>query len=121
MVIGNRRIHPYALPNYERAEIPREKIEEYVLNPSHTVGKNKAIVFESALGLNQAHWAMLSRAILDELAYHEALLGRNDAHGQRYNVTLPVTGPNGKTAQVLTAWIIKSGRDYPSFVTAMVQ
>jgi len=121
MVKGSRSIHSNALPNYQNAEIPREKIEGYVLSPSHPAGKNKAIVFESALGLNRDHWEMLSKAILDELAYHEAVLRRNDAYGQRYNVTLPVTGPNGKTAQVLTAWIIKSGRDYPSFVTAMVQ
>jgi hypothetical protein len=121
MVKGSRSIHPHALPNYKSAEIPGEKIEGYVLNSSHPVGKNKAIVFESALGLNQSDWEMLSRAILDELAYHEAVLGRNDVYGQRYNVTLPITGPNGKTVDVLTAWIIESGRDYPSFVTAMVQ
>ncbi|HVF92310.1 MAG TPA: hypothetical protein VNH22_19750 [Blastocatellia bacterium] len=121
MIKGSRSIHPNALPNYQNAIIPREKLEGYVLNSSHAVGKNKAIVFESALGLNQSDWEMLSRAILDELAYHEAVLGRNDAHGQRYNVTLPMNGPNGKTAHVLTAWIIKPGTNYPSFVTAMVQ
>lgn len=64
---------------------------------------------------------MLLRAILDELAFHEAVLGINDVYGQRYNVTLPITGPNGKAADVLTAWIIASGTDFPSFVTAMIK
>lgn len=121
MAEGSRSIHPNALPNYQNAEISREKIEGYVLNSSHPIGKNKAAVFKSALGLNRSDWEMLSRAILDELAYHEAVSGRNDVHGQRYNVTLPIRGPNGRTADVLTAWIIKSGANYPSFVTAMIQ
>lgn len=53
MIKGNRGIHPNALPNYEKATISRQKIERYVLDPTHSVGKNKAVVFKSALGFNQ--------------------------------------------------------------------
>lgn len=121
MANGVRSVHPNALPNYQNAVILREKIEHYVLDPSNPVGKNKAAVFKSALGFNQANWELLKIAILDELPYHEAVLGRYDAFGQRYDVTFPITGPNGKTTDVLTAWIIDLGKDYPRFVTAVVQ
>jgi hypothetical protein len=59
--------------------------------------------------------------ILDELPYYEGRTGKRDSYGQCYDVIFPITGPNGETAGVLTAWIIESGEDYPRFVTAIVQ
>jgi hypothetical protein len=56
MANGARSVHPNALPNYRNAVIPREKLEGYVLNPMHPVGKNKAIVFKSALGFYKSNW-----------------------------------------------------------------
>ena len=116
-----RSVHPNALPNYQNAVLPREKLEKYVLDPTNPVGKHKAIVFESALGFVQSNWDLLAKAILDELPYYEAVLGRQDGYGRRYAVTMPIMGPNGQTADVLTAWIFDTGKDYPRFVTAIVQ
>jgi len=39
------------LPNIEFAYIPSEKLAGYALNPDHPVGKHKAAVFESVLGM----------------------------------------------------------------------
>src|SRR2546423_15226945 len=51
MTEESRSVHSRALPNYERAEILRSKIEGYALNPTHEPdGKHKARVFKSALG-----------------------------------------------------------------------
>ena len=108
-----------ALPNYDRAVIEQIKLEGYVLDLTHPVGKHKAIVFKSALGFEQSHWEMLREAITAELPYHEAVVGRTDRYGQRYNVTVPITGPNGRTVEVLTAWIVDIGADHPRFVTAL--
>jgi hypothetical protein len=38
------------LPNSDKAIVPIEKLRDYSLNPSHSVGKHKARVFESVLG-----------------------------------------------------------------------
>ena len=121
MADANRSVHPNALPNHENAALPREKLEKYVLDPTNPVGKNKATVFKSALGFDQSNWEELAITIIEQLPYHEAVLGRKDGYGQRYNVTMPITGPNGKTADVLTAWIIDTGQDDPRFVTAYLE
>ena len=39
------------LPNAERAVVDIAKLRDYSLNPTHDVGKHKARVFRSALGL----------------------------------------------------------------------
>jgi uncharacterized protein DUF6883 len=62
----------------------------------------------------------LEQQIRDELPYYEAVLKEEDHHGKRYNVTLPVTGPNGRTVDVSTGWIVKTGTGYPFLVTALV-
>ena len=85
------------------------------------MGRHKAIVFESALGFEQSDWQMLRDSIIAELPYHEAIEGKTDQYCTRYNVTMPITGPNGRTVDVMTAWKIEAGEDYPSFVTAIVK
>lgn len=115
-----RSAHPNALPNYENAIIPSDKLEKYALDPAHPVGRNKAIVFKSALGFDQSNWQALLQAIIDELPYNEATLGRDDEFGQLYTVVIPITGPNGNTADVVTGWIFKRGTDYPSLTTAYI-
>ena len=40
------------LPNADKAVLKIEKIKDYCLNNLHPVGKHKARVFQSVLGLN---------------------------------------------------------------------
>jgi hypothetical protein len=118
---SGRIAHSRALPNYQNAVLPRVKLEKYVLDLTNPVSKHKAILFKRVLGFVQSDWGLLAKAILDELPYYEAVLGRRNHYGQRYNVTMPIIGPNGRTADVLTAWIIDTGEDYPRFITAYVE
>jgi hypothetical protein len=120
MTEESRSIHSRALPNYERAEIPRSKIEGYVLNPAHDEGMHKARVFKSALGFDQSNWERLKQSILDELPYHEAKPAPTSQWGDAYVVDLPIEGPNGNTAKVLTVWLFKTGMDFPSLITVYV-
>ena len=76
MANAHRSVHPNALPNYKEAVIPPEKLEKYALDPTHPVGKNKAIVFKSALGFDQSNWQLLAETILTR---EQAAL----AHGAR--------------------------------------
>lgn len=120
-----RTPHPHALPNYENAVIPRDKLERYCLDPTHisraygkSSGRDKARVFQAALGFGQADWELLRNQIQEELPYHEATLGHEDEYGKRYNTELPITGPNENTVIVLTTWIVRPGTNHPAFVTA---
>jgi hypothetical protein len=120
----NRTPHERALPNYENAVIPRDKLERYSLDSAHepkafgkSRGKDKARVFKAALGFVKADWELLKNRILEELPYEEATVGREDEYGKRYSVKVAITGPNGSTVVVLTAWIIRPGTDFPSLTT----
>jgi hypothetical protein len=123
-----RSIHPHALPNYQNAEIAREKLEGYSLNPNHKAaradgssGKNKARVFKAALGFDQSNWEILKQRILDVLPYHEAVFDAEKTNwGKTFHVDIPIMGVNGRTTNVRTAWIIKHGKDDPSLVTLWV-
>jgi len=113
------------LPNYSYAVIAREKLEKYCLDPGHvsrpfgkSAGKDKARVFKALLGFEQSHWELLKDRILQALPYHEAIVHEEDEYGKRYTVQVEITGPNGRTAVVLTGWIIRVGTDYPSLTTA---
>ena len=120
MTEKSRSIHSRALPNYERAEILRSKIEGYALNPVHDVGRDKARVFKSALGFDQSNWELLKQRILDELPYYEAKPGQTTQGGDSYVVDLPIEGPNGNIAKVHTVWQFRLGTDFPSLITVYV-
>jgi hypothetical protein len=120
MTEESRSIHSCALPNYDRAEIPRGKIEGYALNPANDEGKHKARVFKSALGFDQSNWELLRQRILDELPYHEAKPAQASQWGDSYVVDLPIEGPNGSTARVRTVWLFRVGTDYPSLITVYI-
>ena len=112
-----RSVHPNALPNYQKAIIPRSKLEEYALNPAHKGGQHKARLFKSILGFERADWQKLEKVILDELPYYEAVPSGEGQYGKKYLVPLHIVGLNGNIAIVETIWIIRPETDYPEFVT----
>ena len=73
---SGRAAHPRALPHHERAVIPRMKLERYALDPTHPVGKHKALVFKSALGFEQSDWERFRDSISAELPYMRQSSGR---------------------------------------------
>ena len=98
--------NPNLLPNYDKAIIPIEKLTGYALNPNHSIGKNKARVFERALGYNASNADQLLQNIKDNLYRFEALEKPDLGYGKLYQVDMELTGPNGNTAMVRTAWIL---------------
>ena len=92
------------LPNCENAIIEDSKLIEYALNPDSASGKHKARVFQSALGFNLTNWQLLKQAILDTLPQYKAQFKSETIFGKKYTVELLVTGPNGNSAPILTAW-----------------
>lgn len=91
------------LPRYWEAVIPREKFLEYALNPQKDQDKAKA--FKSALGYTTENADDLIQQIYDKLPEYEVKEKTDKGWGKRYEVRMELTGPNGKTAKVITAWI----------------
>ena len=46
-------------------------------------------------------------------------MGKLDNYGQRDVLDFPFTGPGG-TATIRSAWIIRSGEDFPRLVTCFI-
>ncbi len=109
------------LPNFENASIDSKKLTHYALSTEHPKGKHKARVFERVLGYNQSNADHLKDQIKEKLSQSEAVLGKLDEYGQRYTVAIKITGPNGNTAIVITAWIIEPSSDIPKMTTLYVE
>ncbi len=107
------------LPSGGRAELGT-KLEDYTLNPRHREGRNKARVFESALGITLANADVLRRALLDAAASSDQVESRGDnGFGEVYVLRFPLTTTKG-TAIVLSAWIIRYGEDFPRLTTCYI-
>jgi hypothetical protein len=107
------------LPNGERAIVSIEKLRDCCLHPTHRVGSHKAQVFEAVLGLTAAHAEELQQRLLAAARTGEALVGVQNAYGQRYIVDLEMTTTVG-TAVVRSTWIILVGEDVPRLTSCYV-
>src|SRR5712691_6673542 len=107
------------LPNGARAIVPLEKLQDYCLHSTHRVGSHKAHVFESVLGLTAAHAEELQQRLLAVARTSEAVLGIQNAYGQRYIIDFEMTTTVG-TAVVRSTWIILVGDDIQRLTSCSV-
>ena len=91
------------LPRYQEAVIPKSKFTQYALNPDKDPDKARA--FKRALGYVLDNADDLIGQINAKLPEYEAVPKGNRGWGMTYEVVMDITGPNGKTAKVLTSWI----------------
>lgn len=105
------------LPNAEKAEIDIRKLTEYVLDPTHREGKNKAILWSSALGITAKDAPVLRQLLLEGVRSHEARIGLRDDWGQRYTVDFRLEWGT-LSAIIRTGWIIAYGSAVPRLTTA---
>lgn len=106
------------LPKAETATLDIRKLEDYCLNPFHPIGRSKARVFQSALGLLRSDADWLRQEILRLLPNADADELDSDAYGRRYRADLVVTR-HDLQAVVRTIWIMTS-HDNPRFITCWV-
>lgn len=83
--------------------ISRDKFINYALNPE--VAPDKAIAFQKALGYNLNNADELIDKIQSELSENKFVYKYENKWGKRYEVSMLIKGPNGKTAKVTTGWV----------------
>ena len=108
------------LPNAGRAVVPREKLEGYLLNRGHEVGRHKARVFGAALGIHRSDWRYLRDRISEGIVAAPVSAVRDTSWGRLYEVVVPIEGLNGRTRHVVTVWLVPSAGEPPRFVTGYV-
>jgi hypothetical protein len=98
------------------AIIAPEKLRDYLLSTAHPIGRYKSAFFRS-LGYTQEHWQLLDRDLRAVLS-NEAKPSAVSEYGQKFTVGGALSGPNGRSAGIVSVWIILGGETAPRFVTA---
>lgn len=83
--------------------IPVKKLTGYALDPKKA--PDKANAFKLALGYDQSNADELLQNIVDHVDENKLVEKGNSGYGMRYESIMELTGPNGKKANIVTAWI----------------
>ncbi len=105
------------LPDADHAVVEPRKLRDYLLSPSHPVGRFKA-AFLAGLGYTQEDWGVLSADLRQQAITGIARTVQATRFGQKYEVTGFLKGPAGKRVEVVSVWIILSDEEFPRFITA---
>ena len=105
------------IPNADRAVIDPSKLRDYLLSSTHSVGRFKAPFFFS-LGYSAAYWARLEADLRSQHLRHDAVAVPPTQYGQKYIIRATLVGPAGRSARIVTVWVVRAGEDFARFVTA---
>ncbi len=105
-----------------RVIVDKRKLTEYALNPDNPVGADKALMFQRHLGFAKDNYETLLEQISALALEAEAILGKSDQHGQRYQVDLEIIGvEQGQREIVRTGWIVEPDSGIARLVTLYVR
>lgn len=107
------------LPNPDNALIPFEKLEGYSLNPDHSEGRHKAIVFRSALGIELEDAEELRSTLRQAIASQDATPTSRNSYGQKYWIDFEMIRSD-KQATIRSVWIVRNSEAFPRLVTCYV-
>jgi hypothetical protein len=108
------------LPHGNRATIDVSgKLLGYCLNVEHRLGRHKAKVFASALGITAADPTPLVEALRAAAENDEARLRKANDFGREYELEFVMQGPNGPFV-VVSGWFIDDGTDIPRLTNCYV-
>ncbi|MDR4505872.1 MAG: hypothetical protein MRK01_13955 [Candidatus Scalindua sp.] len=105
------------LPNVQNAEIPSEKITDYLLSSSSRAGKAKAKFFMS-FGFVREKWEEVVKSLIHHAKENEISGIKRTIFGTKYIIDGFMKSPDGSLLNVRTVWFIDDDGDSPRFVTA---
>jgi hypothetical protein len=109
------------LPNGSGAQVDLRKLTDYVLNPQHPRGRNKARVFAAALNLHRSDAQALRDWLLQVAASADNVIaGPATEYGQTFEIVDEMRYTD-RSALVRSAWMIRAGEDFPRLVTVFVE
>jgi hypothetical protein len=108
------------LPNGTNAVVDIVKLRDYCLSSQHPEGRHKARVFLSALGMSSTDANQLREMLLSAASINnEVSMTDADKYGCRYSLDVLVSW-GSREAVVRSAWIIKTGEDFPRLASCYV-
>lgn len=107
------------MKNYAKAKTPIEKFTKYSLDYDNKNAAGKAEAYEKGLGFTKENAIDLKKQIHN--AVTQGTIKPFDVseseYGTKYKYRIPVTGPNGKTKNVIAVYQIDKGSDTPRLIT----
>ena len=111
------------MPNHAKAVTPREKFTNYSLDYNNPNAVGKAEAYERALGYTKSN----SESLVSQI--HNAVTTgatkpfqvSETEYGVKYKYRISITGPNGKTKNVIAVYQIDKGSTTPRLVTNYVE
>lgn len=115
---GNEELLNSSMPNFSEAETPKEKFINYSLDYDNPNAKGKAEAYQKGLGYTKNNASGLisqvHNAVTSGLNPYEV---SQSNFGTKYKYRIPVTGPNGKTKNVIAVYQIDKGTTKPRMIT----
>lgn len=107
-----------SMPNAKKAVTPREKFINYSLNPDNPNARGKAEAYEKGLGYTRENADELISQVHDYVTSgNKPYEVSQSDYGTKYKFRIPVTGPNGKTKNVIAVYQIDNGQSVPRMIT----
>jgi hypothetical protein len=108
---------PKSLPNSGGAFVEPEKLTEYLLNPDHPVGGDKA-AFLYRFGFRVFAWQVLRVALITHARSARVVTVRATPYGTHYTIEGQLETPDARNPLVRTVWSIDNNDRRPRFLTA---
>ena len=105
------------LPNADQALVPEAKITDYLLSPTHPIGRAKASFF-TRFGYSLGSWSILATALRRHAADHEVVATGENQYGTRYVIDGILPSPDGRAPLIRSVWFIRTAEQIPHLVTA---
>jgi hypothetical protein len=105
------------LPNLPQALIPRAKVVDYLLSPSHPYGRHKAAFFYS-FGFAPDSVDQLTGALLEHADQNEVATVERTAFGTRYTIEGSLNAPDGRAPSMRVVWFVRNSEESPRLATA---
>ena len=112
-----------SMPNHSKATTPIEKFVNYSLDYNNPNAVGKAEAYERALGYTKSNAQGLVSQIHNAVTSGTAKPYQvsETEYGINYKYRISVTGPNGKTKNVIAVYQIDKGSSTPRLVTNYVE
>ena len=105
------------VPRADRAVVPEAKVYEYLLSPTHPLGRHKARLF-ARLGYSLASGQRLIDDLLHIVRTQPVVERIETPYGVKYVVDGEVISPAGERYRLRSVWVIEHNLNFPRLVTA---
>lgn len=105
------------LPGLDQADVPESKLVDYLLSPTHSLGRSKARFFNQ-FGFTREEWLELAEALMQHAADHGVTEIEETLFGKKYIVDGTLLALDGRVPVIRVVWFVEKDDLIPRFVTA---